>query len=522
MLTHSTRRWLAGLGVAGAIVTAAATPASAEESAVDLGLYFADTTLAVGSEGKIDSPILYSSEPVVLHGLSVRYDYRDLAGKVTVKPEGTPSGDCASPEENVLVCTDPFEVGLDDWGMGGYFSVVLAPTGDAKDGDTGELKVTVGAEGATSATHTAKVRVGEGVDLAGRTEVKRSAAPGGTFTAPLTVRNVGTTTAKGAVVIFDHDRAIRPSEKFNNCTYEGDELRTCRFDSLTAAPGENWTSAVNYTLGKDTYAPGKEYGYHNWMTVAEFEDFAAYLDNLGISVGKPGNGGNLTLTKAGALSGFQADTNPDNNWSGMEVSVTGKNGVDLAAIGDSVTGKAGEVVNATVGVRNNGPASLDFNRSGSPVTKIDVTVPTGTTAVEVPEVCVPFDGKQEDWDNAGKPGEKAYRCWPDLYIAAGEEQTVEFGLRIDKVVPNATGTVTINAKCECEGFTEDIKPANDTAKLLVNATGGNGGGDGGGDGGTLPITGESTALVAGIGGLLLAAGVGGYVVARRRRTRFVA
>ncbi|WP_281183906.1 LPXTG cell wall anchor domain-containing protein [Micromonospora halophytica] len=36
------------------------------------------------------------------------------------------------------------------------------------------------------------------------------------------------------------------------------------------------------------------------------------------------------------------------------------------------------------------------------------------------------------------------------------------------------------------------------------------------------MTGGSTGLIAGIGGLLLAAGLGGYVVARRRRTRFVA
>ena len=31
MLTHSTRRWLAGIGVAGAFVAASATPAVAEE-----------------------------------------------------------------------------------------------------------------------------------------------------------------------------------------------------------------------------------------------------------------------------------------------------------------------------------------------------------------------------------------------------------------------------------------------------------------------------------------------------------
>ncbi|WP_091126812.1 LPXTG cell wall anchor domain-containing protein [Micromonospora eburnea] len=39
---------------------------------------------------------------------------------------------------------------------------------------------------------------------------------------------------------------------------------------------------------------------------------------------------------------------------------------------------------------------------------------------------------------------------------------------------------------------------------------------------SLPITGTATGLIAGIGALLLAAGVGGYVIARRRKTRFVA
>ncbi|MEU7802806.1 LPXTG cell wall anchor domain-containing protein [Micromonospora arborensis] len=35
-------------------------------------------------------------------------------------------------------------------------------------------------------------------------------------------------------------------------------------------------------------------------------------------------------------------------------------------------------------------------------------------------------------------------------------------------------------------------------------------------------SGQSTGLIAGLGALLLAAGVGGYLVAKRRRTRFVA
>ncbi|MFF5172502.1 LPXTG cell wall anchor domain-containing protein [Micromonospora sp. NPDC000089] len=528
MLKPSTRRWLAGLGAVGALVAASATSASAAAATVDLGVYFDDTTLALGSDGKIASPTVYASEPVTVHDFSIRYDYRDLADKVTLSPESG-SGDCATPERGVLVCTSPFEVELYDWAYGGLSDVKITPTAAAVDGDTGDVKVTVSGAGVTSASNTGKVRIGEGVDLAGGPEVQRSAAPGGTFTAPLVLGNPGKTTAKGAAVIFDHDPSIKPGRKYSNCTYEGDELRTCSFPDLTVAAGETWSAEVPYALAKDAYAPGQDYGYHNWMTVAEFEDFTKFLDSLGISVGKPGDGGPLTLARKSAARGVQADINPDNNWSGMEVTATGKNGADLVAVGGSLTGEAGAVVKATVGLRNDGPASLYFGRSGNPVTKVDLTVPTGTTAVQVPDDCVPFTGKDEDYENAGKPGFRQYRCWTDFAIAAGETQTVDFGLRIDKVVPNATGTVTINAKCECDGFTKDTNPANDVAKLLVNASstgGGQGDGQGGGggddDGGTLPITGSSTALIAGVGGLLLVAGVGGYLVARRRRTRFVA
>ncbi|MFC4149108.1 LPXTG cell wall anchor domain-containing protein [Micromonospora mangrovi] len=525
MLTHSTRRWLAGLGVAGAFVAASATPALAGTPGVALGLYLSDSTIAAGSEGLIDSPILYASEPVVLHNATVRYDYRDLTGKVTLTSD-VGSGDCDSPEAGVLVCQDPFEIGVDELGIGGLFNVAIVPTAEAKDGDVGDLKVTFSAEGATSASQTAKVKIGEGVDLAGGPEVNLTAAPGDAFSAPLVLANVGQTTAKGAAVFFDHDYSIRPGKHYSNCNYEGDRLISCQFTD-TVAPGETFTASVPYVLGKDTYAPGNEHGYHDWMTPSEFDDFTAYLKHVGYPTGKPGTDGALTLTKKSSLkaNSFQADTDPTNNWSGMEIKVTGKNGVDLAAVGDSVTGKAGEIARATVGVHNNGPAALDLGRIGDPVTKIDVTVPTGTTAVKVSDACLPAIKDGYDWEHPGKPGAKAYRCYPDIFIGVGESQTVEFGLRIDKVIPNATGAVVINAKCECSGFDADTNPANDKAKLVVNAAAGNGGGsggEGGGDGGTLPITGSSTGLIAGIGVLLLAAGFGGYVVARRRRTRFVA
>ncbi|WP_433653252.1 LPXTG cell wall anchor domain-containing protein [Micromonospora zamorensis] len=528
MLTHSTRRWLAGLGVAGAFVAASASPAAAaEEAPIELGAYFSDTTLAAGSEGKIDSPLLFASEPVIVEGLTVTYDYRDLNGVVDIKPDTSTWG-CESPQAGILACTDPFEIDLYEWAYGGLFNVAMTPTAKAADGDTGNLKVTVSAEGLAPASHTAKLRIGEGVDLAAPgEETKISSTPGGTFSAPLTLSNAGNTDAKGAVAIFDLDYSIRPDKQYSNCTYEEGWLRTCSFSEVTAA-GEARSASLSYTLGKDTYAPGNEYGGYNWMTIAEFEDFNAYLQAGGYSVGQPGKGPVLSLPEVPskvAARGFQADTDPMNNWSSMTIKVNGKNGADLVAVGDQLTGKAGDVVTATLGVRNDGPAALDFGRSGTPVTKVDIAVPAGTTAVKVPDACAPLNGDEQDWENAGKPGAKLYRCYPDIFIGVGEEQTVEIGLRIDKVIANASGTVTINAKCECEGFTEDLKPANDIAKILVNAAGGTGGGDSGdgnGDGGGLPVTGQSTGLIAGLGALLLAAGVGGYLVAKRRRTRFVA
>ncbi|RKN46468.1 LPXTG cell wall anchor domain-containing protein [Micromonospora endolithica] len=525
MLTHSTRRWLAGLGVAGALVAASAGPAVAQESDVDLAVYFPDVTIAADSAGKVEYPTVYSSAPVVLHDLTVRYDYTALAGKVTVTDED--NSECTTPEANVLVCTLPYEVGIEDeWGTTGLFEALVAPTEDAADGVEGALKVSVSAKGFDSVSYESRVRVGEGVDLAAGPETTRSAAPGAKFTAPLAVRNVGETTAKGAAVVFYNDHGIRADKKYSNCTYVDDELRTCRFDEALA-PGAGGAATLAYALGKDTFAPGSEWGEIIWMTPAEFEDFEAYLNSNDITIGTPGTGGDLDLAVSAASArvsarGSQADTQPDNNATHLEVKVTGKNSTDLEAIGAKLAGGKGAEVPATIGFRNNGPATLDYGRSGSSVTHMEVEVPKGTYAAKVSDWCFPVKG--EEWGEPGEPGARKYSCYTSSFVKAGEQETFDFVFRIDEVIANAAGTVKINVPCECDGgFYQDLKPANDTAKILVNATG-NGGGEGGGDGDdpTLPITGANTALFAGLGAVLLAAGAAGFVVARRRRMRFVA
>ncbi|WFE41728.1 ALF repeat-containing protein [Micromonospora sp. WMMD998] len=65
-------------------------------------------------------------------------------------------------------------------------------------------------------------------------------------------------------------------------------------------------------------------------------------------------------------------------------------------------------------------------------------------------------------------------------------------------------------------------PSTTTTVVPTSAPAVTPGAPGGGEGGGLPVTGTDTATVAGIGGVLLLLGGAGFVIGRRRRSRFVA
>lgn len=121
-----------------------------------------------------------------------------------------------------------------------------------------------------------------------------------------------------------------------------------------------------------------------------------------------------------------------------------------------------------------------------------------------------------------EPGGTVYRCWA-LKIDAGQTLTEDFALRITKVVPNATGTVSFHEPHGYDSSTEDpyAEPqdppadrdtSNDKATVVINPAGG---GAGGGSG--LPVTGGQTGLIAASGLVLLIVGGALYLLARRRR-----
>ncbi|OJF10501.1 COG1361 family protein [Couchioplanes caeruleus] len=518
---HSGRRLLAGLAAAGAAVLGLAAPAQAAPGAT-LGVSLSAVTVGIGARTEL-RPTLSADREVSLSGATMTYELSgDLAGVSLVQDDD----DCAVASPAKLTCTFPIELEVGPDFSLGDLDAGLAAAKTAVAGSTGTLTVTFAAEGVTPVTETAKVTVADSVDLtADGTDREINVKPGATFTAPLAVANTGDKTVRGAGLFFATDYAFQATRKYSNCLYVDDRLRGCLFDQAIE-PGDRYGVTLPYRLRKDTYAPSSAGGEFQWMTTEDYRDLIAGLRDVGTA----GDGPALTLKPKTALRGTaaapQTDIDPDDNWQRLIVNATGQQGADIVAVGGRVSGAAGATVEAAVGLRNKGPATLDSSRRGGPTSIAVVTIPAGTEVVTVPAGCHLVDG--ENW-----PGAKAgrYYCETGFVFRAGDTVTWKFGLLVKKVVPDAAGTVEANPDCPCERFTKDLNKANDKAALIVNPTGkpaqgkpaqgddkpakGGAGGQGGGTGG-LPITGPQGAAIAGAGTLLVAAGVAVLMVTRRR------
>ncbi|MEW2622714.1 hypothetical protein [Streptomyces sp. NPDC048106] len=156
------------------------------------------------------------------------------------------------------------------------------------------------------------------------------------------------------------------------------------------------------------------------------------------------------------------------------------NPFDLEALGTTVHGTAGQVVEAKLGVRNNGPASIEqYDRAegpgDGPSSEAHVTIPPGTTAVKVPKLC----RSDDDWKQ-GEPGARHYTCFQDendAYFDAGQLTPFVFGLRIDKPADLAPGSIKVTLP------SQDSNAKDNTAAITVTADGSQGHGSGSSSGG---------------------------------------
>jgi hypothetical protein len=264
-----------------------------------------------------------------------------------------------------------------------------------------------------------------------------TAALGERFDATLSVTNSGDTALDGVAVSFDTVWAFQDLEQYSNCEYEDGLVRACVFDQ-TLEPGESYRLVVPFRVRADTYAPSFQDSFYQWTPVSEH-----------VSAGAPGTGSVLRLQE-----GDRIGESEDGSWQRFSVSVTGNQGTDLVAIGDTVSGWVGDVVETEFGVRNDGPATLDFRRSGLGVGWVVATAPEGTTIVSAPD-CYRVTTTQAMC-------ETAYR------FKVGEIKTWNLSLRINRAVSGAAGSVEVNPDCKCERFTGDADKSNNRAALTVD------------------------------------------------------
>ncbi|MGW0791611.1 hypothetical protein ACWD04_26135 [Streptomyces sp. NPDC002911] len=150
------------------------------------------------------------------------------------------------------------------------------------------------------------------------------------------------------------------------------------------------------------------------------------------------------------LEGTQ-DQNPEGDYAIMPV--TAENTADFAVQGDEVTGAAGETVTATIGFRNHGPAWFANTGSGEAVGTVTLVVPKGATVVSAPENCWAL-------------GSTSYRCELRHWATPEEQVQFPFELRVDRVIPDAIGAVTLDASARQTPY--DPNPQNTHAELVLN------------------------------------------------------
>jgi hypothetical protein len=452
------------------------------------------------------------------------------------------------PQTTSITCTLH---GSTDLATSGRAPNVTVIAGDgAQLGDVGRIRVTVTADNLPSAVSDEDtVTVAEGVNLVGTSE-KLSTTPGGTATAVAGPQNKGTTTIHGVVLLSTLDQGLTVATKYRNCLYGDASMFVCTFDG-DLRPGATYgiTPGIGLRVDQRAASGNVESLITQWLTPQDWSDIRTYLTKRGIKLpDRPGSASPLALTAvpAPAAARSQAATPPQTNdlgtavQSSHDVTVTGSNVADLAAIGATETAWLGAYVTIKVGVKNNGPATVFPTTTNPYVVVPSVVFPSTTTAVEVPANCWPPD--QNGLPNTfppGKVGLDTYLCQVDTAIEPGQTAWLTFKVYYQlpgfSPFPDQHGgqialyDSSIPLRTSRSGDTQE---SNDVAAIVINnradASGGAGspgtgsgtaGGAGGGAvGGRLPVTGAPVGLIAGGGAVALVLGAGMVVLARRRRT----
>ncbi|MEV7522883.1 peptidase [Streptomyces sp. NPDC091371] len=429
---------------------------------------------------------------------SVEFRVENETGKVFDKPstytidlsvlKGV--ADVALNTERSFGCTlEAAKVTCKDWSIwthgSGVATLDLTAAKDSEIGKAVDLTMTGTAEGATFKPATTKVKVG-GPDLVlEEAPLKAKLVPGETQPLPIVFGNEGTESVNGVALEIRTTHGIGLVERYDNCSYSDLGDRGQPWNA-------GWSTAVCILDGE--YEPGTVYEVKGGALTLKAAPHA-FIDGMTYAVHaagdqpqtaqkltKPGTGKKLTVTKqAPKAAGLKsAEIDPRNNM--HEFDFQTKNGADFVAGAVSLKGKAGETVKADFGFENKGPAWVAYLRSGEDVARTDIVIPQGAKATKVPDQChaVNADGSHRE----EKLGAPRYFCGTTHVVGEKQKISYPFELKIEKVVADATGSVTVGQWTPegTQAHRFDPNHANNKAAVVINAK----------DAGTTPTPGPTT------------------------------
>ncbi|MFE7463325.1 hypothetical protein ACFU6R_04380 [Streptomyces sp. NPDC057499] len=436
---------LAATLAAGLLTAGLAVPAAAQELPASDRLWIqapGEQSLPLGADlpGRpLDIGLYHDNDDFTVTDGRLSVDISGLAGVAEVywPSNCTPSGTTA------LCTVDEVPV------LGDAYSPQVQLLVNAADGAatgaqgriTYAAVATGGPDGTVEAPHDSStdVTVGSGPDLSvGGLAPVKGAQPGDVLTMPFTVTNRGGQRSEGLRAVITTTYGLKLPDTYAECvngtTTGGDDVpmftATCDFDQAVEPGG-------TFTLPRP-------------LRVALADH--AYRERVEVSV-RPGNGA--------------TDLAEEDNYAAAGVQAT--NTADFEARGARVEGAAGETVTARLAFRNNGPAWIGNLGSGDSVAAVDLTVPEGVTVTSAPAGCEPRTLSGGFHPNP--VGAPRYSCEMPIWTLPDTERAFPFELRIDRVVPDATGRVVLTTGgANPVTFPFDPQPANNTDRLVVNAT----------------------------------------------------
>ncbi|GAA2346311.1 hypothetical protein OKJ48_22970 [Streptomyces kunmingensis] len=397
--------------------------------------------------------------------------------------------DCEKKQQEIAVCRTGKSVK-----PGASFGTTwawAALTG-AEPGRTGEVRISAEAGGVAVGETTMKATVADIGLLVANENAYAVPKPGETVEPVTAIRNFSTRPVQDVYVSLYLSQGLSFVEEFSNCVYGSvseyrseDTVMKCRVKG-PVEPG------ATYGLDMSALKVGATAGYEKWTGGVDERDTAE--DPVSPH---HGTGREMKLVKRAADPGMLQK--------GVYGTARVASSADLEAVGATVDGKAGQVVKAELGVRNNGPATIEnwgSEPGDSPSSEVFVTIPPGTTAVKAPADCRPTEFPVPEGADS-----REYFCHQDLgdyYFNAGQLAPFVFDLRIDKPAALAPGSIKLTHQ-------GDSKPKNNTAPIYVTVDGKLGDGttpSTGGTGGTGSTSGGSTAT-PGTGDATATPGTGG-------------